>query len=537
MIAGSAEPLGYDPAAAAPVTPDDLAETTGVQLPDSPELLWKIIDTAAAKLADTELSGSAEHDLAAMVEVSERLRRRLDGLSAHLYLECSDRQIYRLAGYLDMGTYLGLGHRLNIGETRRRATLAHHLPRHTALTGQRLEPVMPAAADAVADGVIGAAHTLVIAEILNKVPDRLGPEVKADVETQLVEAAHTLRPRDLNRVGLHILAHIDPDGRYTDPDDRQRQRSFYLHGQDDQLMTRLGGQLTPAARAKLELLLNRWAAPGINNPADPHSPHPADTPDDDDALEQSRLRDQRSPDQRNHDAFEAMLDFVLAHYGLGRPDRIPAELVITVSDQDLARHAGVGLTTTGTLLPVADLIELAATNQAVPYLAVFRHHTQQPLYLGKAKKHRFASKAQRLMLFARDRGCTAPGCHAPFIRTQAHHSPDWTRNGRTDIDALGSACGGHNRWVGPHPGQWETNIQQDGPNAGRMTWRPTTTTGPFQLNPIHHPELINTRGAHAPPPIPAHPTTGDDPIRANDSRSRHEKELEARLGITLLRAS
>lgn len=109
------------------MTPDDLTATTGVQLPDSPETLWQIIDTAAAKLADTALSASAEHDLAAMVEISERLRRR-------------------------------------------RATVAHTLTRRTALTGQRLEPVLPAAADAVADGIIGAAHTLVIAEIVNKVP-------------------------------------------------------------------------------------------------------------------------------------------------------------------------------------------------------------------------------------------------------------------------------------------------------------------------------------------------------------------------------
>lgn len=212
-------------------------------------------------------------------------------------------------------------------------------------------------------------------------------------------------------------------------------------------MARLGGHLTPAARAKLELLLNRWAAPGIHNPADPDSPHATDTPDTDsdngsdngseDALEQARRRDHRHPDQRNHDAFEAMLDFVLAHHGLGRPDHIPAEVVITVSDTDLA-----------------------------------------------------------------------------------------------DIDALGSACGGHNRWVGPHPGQWETDIQRDGPHAGRMIWRPTGTTGPWQLNPTRTGDLIHTRNPHA-PPNPAHHNTSD-PIRANDSRSRHDKDLEARLGLTLL---
>lgn len=538
MITGTDAPLGYDPADAAPLDAEQLAAATGVALPDSPAALWQIIDAAAAKLAGADLPAVPAAQVAAMVETSERTRRRMDGLSANLYLEASDRSVYRMAGYLDMRTYLALGHRLGPGEARRRASLANNLPAHTALTGQRLDPVLPATADAVADGVIGTAHTTVISETLHKIPASLGVQVKADAETHLVEAARTLCPRDLARVGAHLLAHLDPDGQFTDPDDRQRQRSFYLHQQDDRLMTRLDGHLTPAARAKLELLLNKWAAPGINNPDDPNSPHPGDRDLAGTALTEAEGRDTRRPEQRRHDALEAMLDFVLAHSGLGRPDRIPTELVITVTDADLARHAGISLTTTGTLIPVADLIELASKNEAVPYLAVFRHHTRQPLYLGKAKKHRFASKAQRLMLFARDRGCTAPGCDAPYVRTEAHHAPDWAEGGRTDIDALGAACGGHNRWVGPRLGQWETHIQADGPNAGRMIWRPvnpTGTTSGWKLNPSHHPELINTLGPQ-PPPASSDNVTESDAIRANDSRSRIEKELEARLGVTHLAA-
>ena len=556
MIFGTDAPLGLD--GAAPLEPAQLAAATGVTLPDSPAALWRVIDAAAAQLAQTQLTAATEAQLDDMVEISERARRRMDGLSASLYLECNDRSVFRAAGYLSMSVYLSLGHRLGRGEANRRATLAKNLARHTALTGERLDPVLPATADAVSDGEIGASHVTVIAETLGKVPDALGPAVKADVEAQLVEAARTLGPRDLDRVGLHILAHIDPDGRYTDPVDRQRQRGVHLDGQDQQLMSTLTGRLTPSARAKLDLILNRWAAPGINNPDDPESPHGADSPGtaDDGTLDAARLRDDRSTAQRNHDALEAAFDFILAHHGLGRPDRVPAELVITVSDEDLARHAGVALTSTGTLIPVADLVELAAASAATPYLAVFRHHTRETLYLGRGKNHRFASKAQRLALFARDRGCTAPGCDAPFARTQAHHSPDWHRGGRTDIDALGSACPRHNRWVGPSPGQWETDLLTSGPDAGRMVWRPSRRPesrhsesrgsksqqlvpqqpgprrpGSWQLNPVHHPGLLATGAAHAPPP-----NSGRDPVYRNDCRSRIEKSFEARLGFTSLTA-
>lgn len=526
-------------AGAAPLSESDLRAAHEVVLPEDPLALWRVVDTALAKLAEVPLATASESELASLVEVSERVRRRQDGLSAAAYLECSDRNVFRAAGYLNMRTFLATGHRLGPAETSRRTSLAAALARRTSLTGAMLDPQLPATAEAVGTGEIGAAHALVIAETVKQIPNALGPDTAATVEAELADHARRLSPSDLTKAGRRLIALLDPDGRYTDPADRTRQRGLRLSGQNPQLMSRLIGDLTPRLRAKLDLILNSYAAPGMNNPDDPDSPHPEDGTPADEALAAAQDRDQRSPAQRQHDALEAMCDFVLAHRGLGRPDRIPAELVISISDADLARRAGMAATTTGALVPVADLIELAA--QASPHLAVFREHTCEPLYLGRGR--RTASKAQRLMLFARDGGCTAPGCDAPFIRTQAHHSPDWapgtgpTRTpdgGRTDIDRLGAACGGHNRWVGPRVGQWETDILRTGPNAGRMVWRPAGTRGPWQLNPAHRPDLLLDQPAHAPP---HHDRTcaGAPPV-GNHHRSGLEKALEARAGLTRLLA-
>ena len=123
------------------------------------------------------------------------------------------------------------------------------------------------------------------------------------------------------------------------------------------------------------------------------------------------------------------------------------------------------------------------------------------LYLGRAS--RLASRAQRLALFARDRGCTAPGCTRPFSRTQAHHIPDWAHGGPTDINHLGAACGGDNRKVHRRRGGWETEIIESGPHAGRVGWRPTGSSGEWQINPIFWPELLGDHPAHAPPAEPA----------------------------------
>ncbi len=56
---------------------------------------------------------------------------------------------------------------------------------------------------------------------------------------------------------------------------------------------------------------------------------------------------------------------------------------------------------------MSDVIRLAA--HAHHYLAIFEHGKALALYHTK----RLASPAQRLILIARDRGCTAPGCPGP----------------------------------------------------------------------------------------------------------------------------
>ena len=53
-----------------------------------------------------------------------------------------------------------------------------------------------------------------------------------------------------------------------------------------------------------------------------------------------------------------------------------------------------------------------------------------PLHLGRAR--RTATLAQRLMLLAKHRGCTMPGCSASAYRSQVHHAnQDWKDGGRT----------------------------------------------------------------------------------------------------------
>ena len=105
-------------------------------------------------------------------------------------------------------------------------------------------------------------------------------------------------------------------------------------------------------------------------------------------------------------------------------------------------------------MPIADVIKMAG--HANHYLAVFDAATGSALDLFRAK--RIASPAQRIMLIARDGGCTKPCCTVGAYGCQVHHaSTDWSKGGNTNLNELGLACGSDNRGVDEDDG-WSTQM-------------------------------------------------------------------------------
>ena len=93
-------------------------------------------------------------------------------------------------------------------------------------------------------------------------------------------------------------------------------------------------------------------------------------------------------------------------------------MIIRTTLQDLESRAGIGVTGGGTKIPITDVITMAA--HANHHLAVFDRATGKALALYRAK--RVASPAQRIMLIARDGGCTKPCCTVGAYGCQVHHA-------------------------------------------------------------------------------------------------------------------
>jgi Domain of unknown function (DUF222)/HNH endonuclease len=307
----------------------------------------------------------------------------------------------------------------------------------------------------------------VIQTFVRDLPSDTPPETVESAERFLAEQATALRPDQLEKVANRCAVLINPDGKFSDID-RARRRGFAWAPQRADGMSIGKLVASPELRANLDAWLARFAAPGACIP-DNEITCTADEPDT------------RSHAQRQHDALNALVRGQLGDPKLGRHNGLPVTVIVSTTLQELSAAAGRGVTGGGTVLPMRDLIRMAS--RAHHYLAVFDEHENRPLYLGRAR--RIASADQRLVLHAKDRGCTAPGCNVPAYWTEVHHLDDWARGGRTDIDRLTLACKPDHTMVDKG---WRTIKLGN----GHTQWIPPPHLGHGQptTNDYHHPERI-----------------------------------------------
>jgi Domain of unknown function (DUF222) len=115
------------------------------------------------------------------------------------------------------------------------------------------------------------------------------------------------------------------------------------------------------------------------------------------------------------------------------------------------------------------------------YLAIFDNGKALALYHTK----RLASPAQRIVLYAKDRGCTFPGCTVPGYLCEAHHCDPYATNPVTDVNTLTFGC--HPNHAMADQG-WTTRKN----TRGQTEWIPPPHLdhGQPRTNTYHHPEKL-----------------------------------------------
>ncbi|GGG19785.1 hypothetical protein GCM10007304_37110 [Rhodococcoides trifolii] len=411
------------------------------------------------------------------------------------------------------------------GEAVSRIKAARTLAPRTLPSGERAGAKYPTTASAVRDGDITHAHVKVVEDFHKELSDDVAPDIREAAERQLGNLARTTRPREFRQAAEALAQLIDEDGK-PPKDRRDKKRSAFIRfdrqGKDEMS----GGRMCvdPEVRALMETIFAKGGKPGRttgddDKPADAGvvglydrdeegddegddpgpdpspGPDPAPNPDPppdpdpspsleppDDPAPVMRW-DSRSAGERNHDALEAALTGYLASGALGKHRGVTCVPIVTMTLDQLESASGVALTATGTRIDVRDALRMASGQHA--FLMLLDEH-ERPLFLGRTKRP--ATADQRLALYATERGCSFPGCSAPGVWCQVHHTDEWViDDGCTDIDLLTLACERHHRLVGPGDNRWATTIAADDhPYAGRALWHPPLALDPSRTGRVNH---------------------------------------------------
>ena len=220
-------------------------------------------------------------------------------------------------------------------------------------------PKLPALAAAVAAGDIGPEHVRLIRHTMRRIPSTVDQPTRDAAEEELVGHARELDPDGLKHACAKLLQCVDPDGSLGSADEeRQRSRAFSIGRQDRHGMYPVTGLLDPETGALLRAALEPLAAPR-------HTAHE---------------RDMRTVSQRMHDAVRDAAKLMLGSGKLPSQAGVPATLLITMKLDDLERRTGHVSTAHGGLLPIRDVLRMAANAKLVP--AVF-DTDGAPLWLGR----------------------------------------------------------------------------------------------------------------------------------------------------------
>jgi hypothetical protein len=436
--------------------------------------------TAAFDAADAALHAVAALDCDALttpewlawLERCERLRRRLPALEhrpiSHLARQATPEELGGKLSHAIAERTL-----ISRAEASRRIQEAADLGPRQAITGEPLAPVLAATAAAQREGKLGAGQVAVIRRFHRQLPGWVDHATREQVEAKLADEGTQFRPEQLAALADTLADCLNPDGTFTD-EDRARRRGLTLGNQQSDGMSELRGLVTPELRATLEAVLAKLAAPGMCNPTD-------DTPCVDGSPSEAAIdKDARSAAQRNHDGLNAALRALLASGKLRQHNGLPASIIVTTTLAELEAAAGRGLTGGGSILPISDVIRMS--RHARHYLAIFDKGKALALYHTK----RLASPAQRIVLYAKDRGCSAPGCTVPGYYSEVHHVTDYATCHHTDVNDLTFACGSQHRLV--QPGGWATRKRANGDTE----WIPPPhlDRGQPRINTFHHPEKL-----------------------------------------------
>jgi uncharacterized protein DUF222/HNH endonuclease len=356
-------------------------------------------------------------------------RRRLD-------LEILD-EVSRLewqgSGYAQLWQVLMYAIRVAKAEARQMEQQASLLCPKVGITGQPIEPKLPAARAGMASGALSTHHAACIAKVVEKAP----AEHANQVDAELAELAHEFHPSDLTRLGKRVLDTLVPDG--DKPDDRavtEIQNRLDLQEHED---GSLSGHFTLGAESAAHLL-------------------PLLSP-----LTKPQPGDDRTLTERQGDALAEVIRLAADSGNAPIEGGERPHIAVTVSLDTLRTGIGRATLDDGRTLTPEQTRRLACDAGVIPIVLGTR---SEPIDIGESK--RLADKRLRRALAIRDTGCAAPGCGRTPNQCHAHHVQHWADGGPTTLANMVLVCAFHHRLI--HHAGWQVHMDDGLPVFTPPAW-------------------------------------------------------------------
>ncbi|MGH3825083.1 MAG: DUF222 domain-containing protein [Pseudonocardiaceae bacterium] len=388
----------------------------------------------------------------------EVLSRKTQSLMLELVAEIDSRGIAGREGFGPIQHMLAGMLKLSAAEARMRVEHAAMVGSRRTITGQTLEPRLPATAAALATGKIGTGQLRVITETMVLMPASVPEPARERVEADLAGYARDFDPRRLRIIARRMVDFLDPDGPEpaNDPTSVTPARGeLWLRDRRDGCLG-FEGWLAPEQGSMVRALIEQLAT---------RRPTTDGVPDD------------RSVPQRQADALIELCERARAAEEFPATAGEPPHVTVTIDWNSLRTGLGTATLDYGQLISASDTRRIACDCKLIP---VVMNGESEPLDVGRAQ--RTVPLGIRRALVARDGGCTFPGCNRPPGLCEAHHIIYWADNGVTSVQNCCLLCSRHHQQV--HLQGWDITIQ-----GGRVEFRPPMIIDPDRrplTNPLRH---------------------------------------------------
>ena len=393
-------------------------------------------------LTDPSLSTLDQDRFIGVMQNLEQTRNQIPLIDHALIGEAESRNLPEALTQPSMIRVLMSVLRLSPGEASRRVRAAAAVGERTSMLGQPLPPLRPHLAAAQQAGRVSPEQVSIIERALAQV-DRRGFD-PADIdkgEQLLVGFADIHSVTELRILAAQVIDRIDPDGTHpkTSSTTTAAMSSSTAAGTDPG-PARCGSPVPSEPNCRP--CSDPWRSRGstlVNGP-------------DGRLIEEPDLRHHG---QRMHDALEDVCDRLLRTDTIPESGGTPATVIVTIDLDDLLARTGYGTSSDGTLIPTDQVLRMANQADIIPAVLT---RTGAVLDLGRTR--RIASPSQTLALYARDAGCSFPGCDRAPEWCERHHIIPWIEGGETNVNNLTLLCRYHHHNFTSRG--WTGRINSDG---------------------------------------------------------------------------